>query len=471
MKAGYIGRMGSSSGVAFRPVASGLTLWLDASDTSTITSSGGAVSQWNDKSGNGNNATQGTGSAQPGTGAVTKNGKNVLTFDGGDFLSLPSGLYSIPNGDNTIFYVSTCTDESADRFILTMIGAANAERLLCYSTSIAGVQGYRNVSTNNPVTRTGITKANYNIFTQFLSGTTQSISVNNGTAGTNTSGVNAVATIATIGAYKNSGFTGNYQLGNIAEIIIYNRALTAAEIIQVNRYLSNKWNISITVPLSLAPTLWLDASDSSTITSVAGAVSQWNDKSGNGYNVTQAVSAAQPTTGVATQNSLNVLTFDGSDTLALPAALYSIPNGSYTIFAVAKSSVDNALERIICMTDGINQVASLAYTGTSGQIAYLNNSSFNAVNVNGTKANFNIFYGRRSGTTQAISINNAAEVSNTNAVNLSGITVANIGSFANFDTFLTGSIAEILIFNKSLSATDIISINQYLSAKWGVAIS
>jgi hypothetical protein len=41
-------------------------LWLDANDTGTITKDGSNyVSQWNDKSGNGNNVTQGTGSLQP----------------------------------------------------------------------------------------------------------------------------------------------------------------------------------------------------------------------------------------------------------------------------------------------------------------------------------------------------------------------------------------------------------------------
>ena len=35
-----------------------LGLWLDASDAASITSSGGLVSQWSDKSGNGRHATQ-----------------------------------------------------------------------------------------------------------------------------------------------------------------------------------------------------------------------------------------------------------------------------------------------------------------------------------------------------------------------------------------------------------------------------
>lgn len=65
----------------------GLVAWYDASDTATITDSGGAVSQWDDKSGNAHHATQGSGSNKPTTGTRTQNGLNVLDFDGGDFLS------------------------------------------------------------------------------------------------------------------------------------------------------------------------------------------------------------------------------------------------------------------------------------------------------------------------------------------------------------------------------------------------
>jgi len=47
------------------PSAISTELWLDASDYSTITESGGSVSQWADKSGSDNHATQATGSRQP----------------------------------------------------------------------------------------------------------------------------------------------------------------------------------------------------------------------------------------------------------------------------------------------------------------------------------------------------------------------------------------------------------------------
>ena len=56
-------------------------LWLDASDATTISESGGYVSQWDDKSGNGNNAFQTLASSQPQTGVDTIGGLNALSFN------------------------------------------------------------------------------------------------------------------------------------------------------------------------------------------------------------------------------------------------------------------------------------------------------------------------------------------------------------------------------------------------------
>lgn len=68
------------------PVA-GYKVWLDAADTGTITQSGGAVSQWTDKSANAYAFTQATASYKPTTGANTQNGKNVLTLGTNDNLA------------------------------------------------------------------------------------------------------------------------------------------------------------------------------------------------------------------------------------------------------------------------------------------------------------------------------------------------------------------------------------------------
>jgi hypothetical protein len=57
-------------------------LWLDAADASTITESGGAVSQWNDKSGNARHAIQTTPGNRPTVSTAALNGKNVIEFNG-----------------------------------------------------------------------------------------------------------------------------------------------------------------------------------------------------------------------------------------------------------------------------------------------------------------------------------------------------------------------------------------------------
>jgi hypothetical protein len=64
--------------------------WYDASNASTITLNGSNVSQINDLSGNGYNATQSSAGLQPAY-TATLNGLNVMTFDGSnDKLELPS---------------------------------------------------------------------------------------------------------------------------------------------------------------------------------------------------------------------------------------------------------------------------------------------------------------------------------------------------------------------------------------------
>ena len=66
-------------------------------------------------------------------------------------------------------------------------------------------------------------------------------------------------------------------------------------------------------PASLRPTLWLDAADASTITLNGSTVSQWSDKSGNGFHVTQATASAQPTYQATGFNSQPTVYFDASD--------------------------------------------------------------------------------------------------------------------------------------------------------------
>ena len=79
--------------------------WYDASDTTNITESAGAVSEWRDKSGNNLHLGQSTSGAQPQTGSRQQNSLNVLDFIEGDYLEKAS--FPVPaSGDISIFVVA-----------------------------------------------------------------------------------------------------------------------------------------------------------------------------------------------------------------------------------------------------------------------------------------------------------------------------------------------------------------------------
>lgn len=81
-----------------------------------------------------------------------------------------------------------------------------------------------------------------------------------------------------------------------------------------------------------------DASIAASITAAAGVVSGWNDLSGNANHLTQPVGAEQPLTGSAGINSLNAISFDGTnDTINRVAGVAVLPsNDSATLLAVRR---------------------------------------------------------------------------------------------------------------------------------------
>jgi hypothetical protein len=71
-----------------------------------------AVSTWTDSSGNGNDATQGTGSAKPTFKTNILNGEPVIRFDGGDRLAFATE-YIFDVANPTIFVVANLTSGSS----------------------------------------------------------------------------------------------------------------------------------------------------------------------------------------------------------------------------------------------------------------------------------------------------------------------------------------------------------------------
>lgn len=210
---------------------------------------------------------------------------------------------------------------------------------------------------------------------------------------------------------------------------------------------------------------WLDASDEGSITETSGAVSQWDDKSGNNYHAT-ASGASRPTTGANTQNSLNVIDFS-SDWFVLNSGLYGLLNQAYSLFAVSKTNNNGSQQRIINFDNG-GSVGGLRYKSAAGTTQFSSGQFAGPDDTSITKTDYNILGGRRSGTEQSISANGNTFVTDAGANNTTP-TNGNIGTFLDGTAdSLEGSIAEIIFFNIRLSDDEFDIVEGYLAHKWGL---
>lgn len=258
-------------------------------------------------------------------------------------------------------------------------------------------------------------------------------------------------------------------------------------------------------PLSLSPALWLDASDAATITSSGGKVSQWNDKSGNGRNVTQATSAAQPSTGTATQNGRNVLVFDGSDYLAAATAAdwkFLHDGTNYIVASAVQFGTSANPDALYVLLSTFN--SAFTFVGTwmgfddrptagrslqlrqslangSGTASVLNNSADNTA----TAGSFTVFSlladpDNATAADRSALFQNAAGAIKNNA-NTAAVSSANpefplhVGII--FDSrpspailgYLVGRVAELVIVS-GVNATEAnrVALRDYLNTKWAV---
>ncbi len=238
-------------------IRNGLKLWLDASDQSASSMEiiSNKCKTWYDKSGNGNHFEKVDSNHRPATNTRLLNGKSVLTFDGtNDHLSaIGSGLFEIANANSTIFCVSRQTSVAQQRLI-TFATAANSTRLNLRYKTTEGVEFINNAVGTIATAPAPIYTNDFNIIHALHNGTTQSVGANGGVNTGNTSATNQGSiAFVTIGADGQG--TTNFLGGDIAEIIIFSRALATNEHAQIVRYLNRKWGVMIAGTIDFSPIL------------------------------------------------------------------------------------------------------------------------------------------------------------------------------------------------------------------------
>jgi len=439
-------------------------LWLDATDSTTITETDGAVSQWNDKSGLDNHVVQATGASQPNSKVSTINGLASIKFDGVDDDLINT---SFPNINTySIFIVG----EYVGTTVQTLLELSNG------ITSFTGVVFDYLLGTQSSVTTSDgvlvgvdlLETPKLRIYTAILDGADLKYYVNSVLQDTDSAGpIPATISDLTIGSLMGIDFLK----GSIGEIAIYDRALSDTEKDYILDYLSEKWAI-------LDPTriqgnvLWLDAADDVTITETSGDVSQWDDKSGLGNNVLQATPADQPNSELNTINGIPAIDFDGANHELKMTTFPALTK--FSVFVVARYDSVGANQTIfeLSPTVGSNNGVKFYYNDVANASRVLVEEAGEQKIVSRTEdAKLHIYAATLDGFNLRYYLDEFDSEVATIASGILSNTIANLVVGGLNDTSsqkLKGTIGEIIIYDRLLSESERETRFDYLERKWSV---
>ena len=456
----------------FSPLSLAPALWL--SDT------GSDPAQWDDISGNNRHATQATAANQPEIVSNARNGRQVRRFNGSKWMDTVGFELS----SSSVFSVVKLTSTPAGAASVFCMGSTttNARDALLYLNSSNQTAIQRSNGTTYP---TAVTSGNLNEF-RIIGGTynqTNLIAYNNGVAGLPISASPSITTnrSGAIGATRQSPSNNDFRItGDIAEILVFSTALSPQDRRKVEQYLSNKW--AITIPTvdefyvqSLAPALWLDASDPNTLFDAVaggnlvgadGTVARWEDKSGNGRHATQSTLANQPLRKINVQNSRDGILYNGTDDFLnlTNSLLTSIGSGDFEIITACRP-VGSLATNYRAIFGATNDTPGFYYRDNIAFGFYSSGpKDFNSVLTQDIP--YLLGFRRSSGVVSGI-VNGKVEAT-THTVTTSYSAAMYLGreSVSYFNQYHY----EILVFPKALSQTERQNVQLYLANKWNIPV-
>lgn len=239
------------SGGAFSPLSiSGLIAWYDPSDPSTLfqdtafSVGAGATNDpvgcWRDKSPSANHVSQATANRRPLLKLSGQNGLPTLSFDGANDLlvatsSFVSGLPGI-----TLFVVAKVTSTGT---FATLAGTEVVAKLFKTSTNqLAGYSSSNGTGWTSQANGTTLDTAWHVI--GFVSGSTETYLRRDMADNGSRLGSGPTPLGSNSNVFSLFGRTaGENTAGELAEVLVYSRALGGTQVTQVEAYLRAKWGV------------------------------------------------------------------------------------------------------------------------------------------------------------------------------------------------------------------------------------
>jgi hypothetical protein len=240
-------------------------LWLDADDSSTVTTSSGAVEEWRDKSGNGRHCSQATSGLRPLYTSSSVNGKSAVEFnlssEAGHFLDgLSASALSLSARSCFIVVqeLANAQGNGVDFAGIFCVAPAtgndfNRTDAIVYETgalaNIWEVAGSTDISYIPALAGSGATELN--VYAEVFNGSSGTV-YGGGTAGGTDSSFTAFNSTSgqgyLVGARYASGVGTPKLRGKICEIIYAPSAVSTDTRQRAEGYLAHKWGLTGKLP-------------------------------------------------------------------------------------------------------------------------------------------------------------------------------------------------------------------------------
>lgn len=208
-----------------------LAVWYDASDLGSITQSGSLVSQFNDKSGNSNHATQSDDALKPTSGSRTINSLNAIEFiAAGDELVMPPATEPLGRNSSTVFVVGsfdTSGTAPAGRHFFRGFSASGGDR---YNIQVASSNFSARAGSASSISTAFDTSVH--IFAIRRNVGTVEFWIDGTLIGSQTGSTNTVIDEMVLGKFHD---------GIIGEAIFLGAAASDAQMNELGNYLEAKW--------------------------------------------------------------------------------------------------------------------------------------------------------------------------------------------------------------------------------------
>lgn len=213
-------------------------------------------------------------------------------------------------------------------------------------------------------------------------------------------------------------------------------------------------------PALITTALWLDAADAATITLNVSNVSQWDDKSGNARNATQATGSRQPT------YASSKVSFDGTELMELPGSFVSL--NAVSSFVVGRYAASVGAVNYLVFMNGAGSDTRFYNSSVPTDFSTFGWSVEVALGPTvAANTNTNLF-GLTHGSNTATAYLNAASIGTATRTKTASLSAVFLGGISSTVPRLNGEIQEVIVLGSVPSNDDRQKLEGYLAWKWGL---